>query len=55
MVVPTLMQLSFSGGTVIVDAPSLFLVVAVTSGLAAAAAVLLVLISRAFWKSLQVF
>ena len=48
------MQLSFSCGIVITDNLPLYLVVAVTCGLAAATA-LLVLIFRVFWKSFQVF
>ena len=54
MVEPTLLHLSLSCGIVIVDTPVALLVIVVTSGFTAAA-VPLVLISRAFWKSLQVF
>ena len=52
--VPTLLQLTFSCGIAIVDIPVMFLVFVVTNGLTAAA-VPLVLFSRAFSKSLQVF
>ena len=52
MVEPTLLHISLSCGIVIVDTPVAVLVIVVTSGFTAAA-VPLVLISRAFWKSLE--